>query len=133
MDLWDWRSQRFQSLGCELSRHQPHLFMCSQSSGEALKDTAWSVWPNQAGRCWPGFSYRPENQVKSVVHLRCQRRRLWTERPPYLSLWRVGVRMKSILEALPLNTTKCQGQLCHTMSPQVQRHVRLSKCLLLNG
>lgn len=105
MDLWDWRSQRFQSLGCELSRHQPHLFMCSPSSGEALKDTAWSVRPSQAGRCWP------ENQVKSVVHLRCQRRRLWAERPPYLSLWRAGVRMKSGCLLTPPNA----GDSCVTL------------------
>lgn len=94
---------------------------------------AGNVWPNQAGRCWPGFSFRPENQVKTVAHLRCQRWRLSAERSPYLSLRRVGVRMKYILEALPLNTTKCWGQLCHTMSPQAQRHIRLSKCLLLSA
>ena len=31
------------SLGCELSRRQPHLFMYSYSSGEAVKDTLHGV------------------------------------------------------------------------------------------
>ena len=108
-----------------------HVLLLIRWSSE--RHFAWSVWSNQAGRCWPGFSYRPGNQVKSIVHLRCQGQRLWAERLPYLSFQRVGIRMKPILEAGPHNATKCWGQLCHTMSPQEQRHIRLSKCLLLNA
>lgn len=89
-----------------------HVLLLIRWSSE--RHFAWSVWSNQAGRCWPGFSYRPGNQVKSIVHLRCQGQRLWAERLPYLSFQRVGIRMKPILEAGPHNATNA-GDSCVTL------------------